>query len=173
MAPGEDRWLELKFGDISSPNADPVILRFSQLNSGSTVNGFAVAFRRENLPAVMVDRMQSQIDVLTRLCSITHDKELKEAVEETVEHAERHHITEFEHYRDFLEDHFKDLRRAIKKDSGATLASDPFGLFDALSQLKTSIKSKNPTALTVAHDVLLQRLDAHLTWRQRSHLPIP
>jgi hypothetical protein len=173
MAPGEDRWLELKFGDISSPLADSVIFRFNQVNSGSTVNGFAIAFRREDLPAVIVDRLQSQIDVLTRLWSITHDEELKEAVEETVEHAKSHEITEFKHYRDFLEDHFKDLRRAITKDSGASLASDPFGLFDALNQLKTSIKSKNPTTLTVAHDVLLQRLDAHLTWRQRSHLPIP
>jgi sugar-specific transcriptional regulator TrmB len=135
------------------------------------VNGFAIAFRRENLPAVIVDRLQSQIDVLTRLWSITHDEEVKEAIEETVEHA-NHTITEFDHYRDFLEDHFKDLRRAVKKDSGATLASDPFGLFDALNQLKTSIKSNNPTALTVAHDVLLQRF-AHLTWRQKSPLPIP
>jgi hypothetical protein len=173
MAPGEDRWLKLKFGDISSPNADPVIFRFSQVNLGSTVNGFAIAFRRENLPEVIVDRLQSQIDILTRLWSITHDEEVKEAIEETREHAKDHEITEFDHYRDFLEDHFKDLRRAIKEDSGASLASDPFGLFGALDQLKTSIKSKNPSALTVAHDVLLQRLDAHLTWRQRSHLPIP
>ncbi len=101
MAPGEDRWLELKFGDISSPNADPVIFRFNQVNPGSTVNGFAIAFRRENLPAVIVDRLQSQIDVLTRLWSITHDEEVKEAIEETVEHAKDHKITEFDHYRDF------------------------------------------------------------------------
>ena len=168
MAPGEDRWLGLRFGGISAPMGQPVLFRLYEVTSRKkVVNGFAVEFRREPLPVVSRENLWLQGDVLSRFAAIAHDEELAAEARKFIRLAEGAEGIRPDRYRALLKEAVPTVRRAIEKHAGDSSTSDPFGLIQALKDLEASMASADANASAVAHEVLMQRLDAYLTWKRR------
>ncbi|HUK19295.1 MAG TPA: hypothetical protein VLW65_22895 [Bryobacteraceae bacterium] len=165
VGPGEERWVGVRFGKIDGPDGAVAIVRFSEVNGGNALNGFAIGVRRVPLPVARRDVLRTEAEVLARLAAITHDSEMQRYGEtaRSLAGGAPEGIDE-RRYRDHVSEHLKRLRHAIDalpRDRGR------FGRFDLAKALKNLERARDEEAIVTAQQVLLQRLDAQLTYNQR------
>jgi hypothetical protein len=163
MAPGEDRWIRVTFGDVSGDNGSLAEVRFNEVDEGKPVNGFAIGYRREPLALVRREVLQMEADVLGRLFAIAKDSEAGQHTAEAVrllnESPQGLESQPFRAFRAGIQDA---LPAIIKRQFQGETAADFFGLQEALATLLQVQVADEERAL-VADEVLMQRLDAHLT----------
>ncbi|HVT17231.1 MAG TPA: hypothetical protein VHQ90_13755 [Thermoanaerobaculia bacterium] len=182
MEPGENRWIRLQLGGFERARASVLPVRFTEEVGGRTANGFTLAAKRAPLAAVARQNLLAHADLLDRLAaahrSITArcqaaaarhlvkgrdpggghppgygEKPAKDAVDGI----------EPERYAAWLKHHMRGLRRLVSRRLERDRMGDPFGVEAGLGMLARSVGEHNIAATTVAHNNVLQRLDAHLT----------
>ncbi len=167
MAPGEERWIRIRFGAVSAPNGSLSVLRFSERAPRGVSNGFAIGYRRLPLSLVLRERLRTGQDVIGRLAAIARDTRLVQASAEARRLAEASTKgVGAAPYRALLKGRVAYVRAVAAKQLAAQ-GSDPFGVDAAFAALTAALSAGNDEALAIADDVALQRLDADLTWMQR------
>ena len=112
------------------------------------------------------DALRAEADVLARLAAITKNEAAKRMAEEAGRLAyDFSKGIDPDHYRAFVKEHFAGLRKALEEQSEAK--SEPFALRQGLADVERALGSANVDGLVLADSVLMQRLDAHLTWHQK------
>ena len=168
MAPGEDRWVRTRFGDVNSDYASQGIIRFNEVANGNPVSGFAIGYQREPLPLVRLEVLRMEADVLGRLFAIAHDPEVGQRAQEATRMIQKSpHGIESQPFRALEVGVQKTLRETIKRRLSSKTGGDFFRLREALATLPQGTQIANEERLLVAHEVLAQRLDAYLTRVQR------
>jgi hypothetical protein len=167
MAPGEERWIRVRFGAVSAPNGSVSVLRFGERGPRGVSNGFAIGYRRLPLPLVLRERLRTGQDVIGRLAAIARDTRLAQASAEArrLAAASTKGVGAAP-YRALLKGRGAYVRAVVAKQLAAQ-GSDPFGVDAAFAALTAALSAGSDEAVAIADDVALQRLDADLTWMQR------
>jgi len=168
MAPGEDRWVRTRFGDVNSDYGSLDIIRFNEVAEGKPVSGFAIGYQRQPLPVVRLAVLQMEADVLGRLFAIANDPEVGQRAQEATRMIEKSpHGIESHLFRSFEVGAQKTLRATINRRLSSKAGGDFFRLREALAALPQGTQIADEERFLVAHEVLAQRLDAYLTRAQR------
>jgi hypothetical protein len=166
MAPGENRWIGVRFGQLVGKESPAVQARFTEVDSAGPISGFAIGLQSVSLPIAARDALRAEADVLARLAAITKNEAAKRMAEEAGHLAyDSSKGIDPDRYRAFVKEHFAGLREALEEQSEAK--SEPFALRQGLADVERALGSANVDGLVLADSVLMQRLDAHLTWHQK------
>lgn len=167
MAPGEERWIGLRFGSIAAPDGTVTIVRFRERGKRGVTNGFAIGYRRLPLANVVRERLRTGRDVLGRLAAIARDDRMLKSATVAGRLAGADPAgADAKTYRAFLTSRSTDVRAAVAKQLSAG-GADPFAVGAAFATLSRALASGDDETVAIADDVALARLDAHLTWVQR------
>jgi hypothetical protein len=169
MAPGESRWVGVRFGQLTRAEGSRLEVDFSEVSSGRGVNGFALAISRASEAAVAARVLANEQDVLARLAAISSDAEPKR-LSATVSQLAGELAQGFDtkRYSDFMVQHSADLSKVVQPQISRETSAERFGLNEALRQIKAALDAHRADALLVAQDALIQRLDAYLNALQAS-----
>jgi len=164
MAPGENRWIRVVFGQVDGENGSLSIIRFNEVSKGKPVAGFAIGYQREPIPIVRREVLRMEADVLGRLFAIASDPEVGRRADEAARIFNGSpRGVEAEPFRAFRAGARETFQSIVQHQLPNQTAEDFFALRDAFAaHLHTSEVADEERAL-VAEEVLAQRLDAHLT----------
>ncbi len=164
MAPGENRWIRVVFGQIDGDNGSLSIIRFDEVSKGKPVAGFAIGYQREPLAVVRREVLRMEADVLGRLFAIGRDPEVGRRGEEAARmFTESSRGLEAEPFRRFHAGVQETFRAIIKREIPNETAEDFFRLQEAQAAILQTAQVTDEERALVADEVLAQRLDAHLT----------
>ncbi len=166
MAPGEDRWLGVRFDAVTAPNGSLSIVRFSERGNGGVANGFAIGYRRVPLAAALGDRLRTASDVLGRLSAVAKDTRIAGVSADARRLVAGSAAPAAPQYRAAVASRIVALR-AVAARQIAAAGSDPFNVSGALATLSAAMQSNDDERVAIADDAVLQRIDAHLTWEAR------
>lgn len=168
MKPGEERWIGVRFGSVTAPDGSISIVSFSERGKRGAANGFGIGYRRLPLASVLRERLRTGRDVIGRLAAIARDERAIQAAAEAGRLADSFgERADAAAYRTHVKARGVIVRAAAAKQL-VPGGGDPFGVDAAFAALDRAVASGNDEAVAIADDVALARLDAHLTWTQRS-----
>ncbi|HEY6351860.1 MAG TPA: hypothetical protein VI636_20885 [Candidatus Angelobacter sp.] len=168
MEPGEDRWLGLRFGKVSSELGSLVIVRFTEVLDGKPVNGFSIAYKHATKAVVARELLQEEADVMARLAAITRETSPRLKAEESARLlVGSPKEIDMARFRAVAREHHEVLRNTIQTRLALKPENDPFAVNEALGRLERALASPDDEGLLAAHQAAIQRLDAYLTWTQR------
>ena len=153
MLPGENRWLRLTVDAPAGDDEEPVPVRFVELSGNSTVNGFAIAPRLASSREVLRETLRFHLMVFRRMAAFGIEADPPNPDLSGDERA----------YLDYLWSNLAAMSTSIEELLRKSGGSDPFGLQAALSRLEREVEAGDVTAVSAAHDALLQGLDAFMT----------
>jgi hypothetical protein len=154
MQPGENRWLRLTVNAPAGTDEEPVPVRFVELSGNSTVNGFTIAPRLASSREVLRETLGFHLIVFRRMAALGLGR---------VDPPEPDLSGDERAYLEYLEANLAAMSTSIGELLRKSETSDPFALQAALARLEREIGTADVTAVSAAHDNLLQGLDAFLT----------
>ena len=169
MDPGEDRWLQLHFGKVSSELGSLVVVRFTEVLEGKPVNGFSMAYKRASNEEVARELLKEEADVMARLAAITKDNNAKARAEESIRLlAASPKVVDVTRFRSLVKQNHPVLRSTVQTHLAIKPEADLFKVNESLETLDRALAATgNDEALLAAHQAALQRLDAYLTFTQK------
>jgi hypothetical protein len=191
MQPGENRWIRLQLGGFERARASILPVRFTQVHEGQAVNGFTIAVQRAAVASVARQNLLFQADLMDRLAVVSRSvvarleaAKAREATEgrerKERESSDARRYTEKpaaggqtdidpQVYASWLKRRLPALRRLALRELKRDSLGDPFGVAASLRDLAATAARADVAALTVYHNNVLQRLDAHLTSAAKAH----
>jgi hypothetical protein len=160
MQPGENRWIGLRFPAAAGKAGQVLAVSFDELHLGVPVNGFAIGARLAPIGDVVREKLERHRSEMVRLLAEVEGAERSAAQAAKLARAKR---IDAAAYVKFVGSQAAVLERAV---SDLSRDGKALGLAAALSSLERALKSKDPGAVAVCHDCVLNRMDSALTMRQ-------
>jgi hypothetical protein len=162
MAPGENRWVEFAFTPCA-PSTPPSTVRIVELVNGYPVNGYAFVASPTAPADTIRETLTQHAAIFNRLADTGGPAEARQLAGSALELL-RGKVIEPAAYARFLETEMKgmtDVTGALLKEAGT---EDPFGVGAAAQ----SMPAADSAVAQVAHQTLLNKLDATLTLRRKA-----
>jgi hypothetical protein len=158
MAPGESRWVGLRFPAASGKAGRVLAVEFLELVEGIPVNGFAIGARLGPMRDVIVEKLERHRSEMTRLDAAGFDR-AEESAGRAADLLAGGRVSSAA-YLDFVSSELPALTGGMEflGDAG-----NAFGARSSLRSLSGAVKSEDSAAVAVSHDCVLNRMDAAIT----------
>lgn len=158
LAPGEARWLRLRFTSLAGVDAPTLVDVFE--DTDPPANGFTILLHRDSLANVTRRNLIDFAGVLSRVAAIEGDAAAARLSQVTLQEAARASRTECGGY---LAANRVAIRRIVAAHLRAARGHDPFEIKPALAALFAAADQANCNRAAAEQAALTERLNAHLS----------
>jgi hypothetical protein len=161
MKPGENRWIGLRFPAAVGTARRVLTVNFEEVLDGVVVNGFAIGARLGAIGDVLREKLDRHRSEMTRFDALGVELAAESAKDAYALATEKRinpnaYLRFVSESRTALESGIASLKRAAKS----------FDLPSSLDALGRALRSKDVARVAVAHDALLNGIDAAITMQQ-------
>jgi hypothetical protein len=165
MEPGENRWIGLSYVPPRGKPGEVIAVHFKETVDGRAINGFGLGARIGTDAQVVRAAVERHRSVLARLAGGFDFPDATEGAERAAALAAKRRLGPSE-YHLWLRGELRSLEQRVRTFLKRHRGRDEFDIATALDALAGAVRRRSWSDAAAAHDGLLNRLDAFLTFVQ-------